>query len=76
MALEVEELEEPPVAVAQEELMEKTDETEATFNPDAQPGEEKKVEEDKVDVPPIEQQKAVNIEDIDELEEFEPAIDA
>ena len=38
--------------------------------------EEKKVEEDNEDVSPIEQQKAVNIEDIDELEEFEPDIDA
>ena len=85
MALEVEELEEPPVAVAQEELMEKTDEPEATFDPDAQPLEEKKEpeKEPEKDVEgvmgentPIEKQKVVNIEDIGELEEFEPAVDA
>jgi len=82
LALEVEELEEPPSAVAQEELMEKTDEPvdqEKTFDPDAEPIEEKSTElpvKDEDDPAPIEQQTAVNIEDIGKLEEFEPEVDA
>ena len=80
LALEVEELEDPPVSVAQEELMEKTDEPddqEKTFEPDAEPIEEKSNELPVEDDPaPIEQQSAVNIEDIGELEEFEPTVDA
>ena len=50
---------------------------EKTFDPNAESIEEKSDElPDEDDPEPIEQQSAVNIEDIGELEEFEPKIDA
>jgi len=81
VALEVEELEEAPVVISQEELMEKPDESsdqENTFDPDAESIEEKNdsLPEEAEKNSPIEQQKIVNIEDLGELEEFDPTIDA
>ena len=68
----------PPAAIEKEELMEKIDEPENTFDPDELPVEEEKDEsppEKDEENPTIEQQSAVNIEDIGELEEFEPKVD-
>ena len=79
LELEVENLDAPPTAIEKEELMEKTDDPEDTFDPDAQPIDEKSDElpvKDENDPEPIEQQSAVNIEDIGKLEEFQPEVDA
>ena len=59
--------------------MEKTDEPENTFDPDELPVLEEKDEspsEKEEENPAIGQQSAVNIEDIGQLEEFEPSVDS
>ena len=77
LELEVENLDAPPNVIQQEELMEKTDDVDETFDPDAEPIEEKSDEvPGEVETKPIEQQSVINIEDIGKLEEFEPEVDA
>ena len=76
ISLEFEELDDIPVSITQEEIMEKTDSLEDTFDPDAQ--EEKSDSlpiKDEIQINSIEKQKAVNIEDLGELEEFDPTLD-